>query len=169
MTTEITMPDTLRGIYARLREIAPVPDPSGTDVTWQLSRYLLVAALKANARAEAEVLSARSLSMETLAAVHAGIAAVHLNEAGRLGHPSPADGGFAAEVAAAILDGDGIGEWLWIHSRALGIDANEVVRLAEAEARLKAAGVKQEVHVKHGPGCGCTPCKAEPSYEARRG
>ena len=24
------------------------------------------------------------------------------------------------------------------------------------------------VSVKHGPACGCTPCKAEPSYEARR-
>jgi len=25
-----------------------------------------------------------------------------------------------------------------------------------------------QVRVKHGPDCGCTPCKAEPSYEARR-
>lgn len=37
-------------------------------------------------------------------------------------------------------------------------------KFAEAVARAVTPGVR----VKHGPACGCTPCKAEPSYEARR-
>lgn len=38
-------------------------------------------------------------------------------------------------------------------------------RFAEAVARAVTPG---RVPVKHGPGCRCTPCLAEPSYRARR-
>ena len=37
-------------------------------------------------------------------------------------------------------------------------------RFAEAVARAAMPGQA----VKHGPGCHCTPCLAEPSYEGRR-
>jgi hypothetical protein len=39
-------------------------------------------------------------------------------------------------------------------------------RCAEAVARAVTPG--QPSRVKHGPWCGCTPCKAEPSYAERR-
>jgi hypothetical protein len=47
----------------------------------------------------------------------------------------------------------------------LTLDGKPRERFAEAVARAGMAG--QRVH--HGPECGCTPCLAEPSYEARRG
>lgn len=48
------------------------------------------------------------------------------------------------------------------------LDGAERERFAEAVAR---AAMPSQVpsRVKHGPWCGCTPCKNEPSYEARRG
>lgn len=47
----------------------------------------------------------------------------------------------------------------------LGIlDGEQAEKFAEAVARA----VTPRQRVKHGPDCGCTPCKNEPSYEARR-
>jgi hypothetical protein len=45
----------------------------------------------------------------------------------------------------------------------MGPDARDALR----ELLDRAAMPGQRVN--HGPACGCTPCKAEPSYEARRG
>lgn len=43
----------------------------------------------------------------------------------------------------------------------------ELVELRELLDRAAMLGPSSRV--KHGPACDCTPCKAEPSYEARRG
>lgn len=140
MTTETAVPDTLRDVYARYREIAPEVDPEGSCTAWHLSRYLLVNAIRANARAEYEVLNGGGLSTSTLAELHGCFAAVHALESNRIVPDNPTRAIVAAaEIAEAIRDGGGIGEWLWEHSRHLGISINEVTRLAEAEARLKAA------------------------------
>lgn len=167
MTTETVTPDTLTGISDRYREIAHAPDPSSSGVAWDLSRWLLVSALRANALSDMQALAGEGLSTDTMDALRGNFAAVHLLEAVRrtvrTGEPV-APTSVAAQIADACY-GE-FGEWLWEHSRHLGIDINEVTRLAEAEARLKATPA---VRVKHGPDCGCTPCKAEPSYEARRG
>jgi hypothetical protein len=48
---------------------------------------------------------------------------------------------------------------------ALDFDAAERDELREM---LDRAAMPGQVLVKHGPGCRCTPCKAEPSYRADR-
>jgi hypothetical protein len=45
---------------------------------------------------------------------------------------------------------------------ALDLDAENRDALRELLGRDATPGGR----VKHGPGCGCTPCKAEPSYRA---
>lgn len=139
MTT--TEPTTLEGVRARLREIAPYPAPDDPDAALKLARYMTVQGLRRNSRCLDTALSPDvALSMDALSAVQFQYAVVHLLAAMGRGESGPDSANvLSAEILSAWDDGAGIGEWLWEHAQALGIDPGEVVRLAEAEAALEAA------------------------------
>ena len=127
---------TLEGIRARLREIAPDPSADSPDVAEALARNMTVSALRRNSRL---LNSNQALTPEAVSVLCYQFAAVHLLQAARAAaHPAGADNATAAEILNAWEDGGGIGEWLWEHALGLGIDPDEVNRLAEAEARLEA-------------------------------
>jgi hypothetical protein len=137
MTETAAAPDTIEGVRARFREIAPFPEAGGADLARDLSRYLAVTAVRRGAHCAELVLAGDAKGTRDLHAALAGeFAAVHLLEAMRRGDahsPSAA----AAQVLDAWQDGGGIGEWLWEHGQALGVDPDEVSKLAQAEARLE--------------------------------
>lgn len=141
MTETTATPDTLEGVRDRLREIAPFPKADSADLARDLSRYLAVTAIRRDARCAELVLAGDVEVARDLHAALAGeFAALHLLEAMRRGDahsPSAA----AAQVLDAWQDGGGIGEWLWEHGQALGVDPDEVSKLAEAEARLEGLGL----------------------------
>jgi hypothetical protein len=135
--TADAIPATLPEVYARLREIAPEPDPESPDVAAQLSRWLLVAAQRRfNHCVNPDMPTDEALSGDALSALAAQFAAAHL-----LAYVAENDTDSAArlsrEITYAWADGGGIGEWLWEHAQKLGIDTDEVNALADAEARLR--------------------------------
>lgn len=132
--------NTLKGIRARLREIAPDPGAESADVAEALARNMTVSALRRNSRCLNSALSPdQALSIEALSALCYQFAAVHLLQAFRAEEGPERANLIAAEILSAWDDGGGIGEWLWEHAQKLGVDADEVNRLADAEARLEAA------------------------------
>lgn len=134
-------PDTLAGIYARYREIAPGADPDSPVVAMQLAQKLVVDAIRQNARCSAAILAGER-DPQGWATLCAGFAAAHLmisyHRLGITAQPA------AAEIADTLRTGDSIGEWLHEHALTLAIDPEEVGRLAEAEAALSREKQKAE-------------------------
>jgi hypothetical protein len=63
-----------------------------------------------------------------------------------------------------------VGAWgdklyVYVGGTLVSLEGEQRDRFAEAVARAVTPG---RVPVKHGPGCRCTPCLAEPGYRARR-
>jgi hypothetical protein len=135
MTT--TEPTTLAEVHRRYREIAPEPTPSNPEVARELTRRLLVSAIRRDNRLTAGILGGKALSAEDHAGLIAEFAAAHLLQEMQNNTPAIADEA-AAVIAGAAQDGS-VGEWVRQHAQSLGIDAGEVDRLATAEARLRAA------------------------------
>lgn len=137
--TETAVPTTLEGIRARLREIAPYPAPDDPAAAMKLARYMTVQGLRRNSRClDTAVGPDVTLSMDAVSALQFQYAVVHLLAALGRGEAGPDSANvLSAEILGAWDDGAGIGEWLWEHAQALGIDPGEVNRLAEAEAALE--------------------------------
>jgi len=134
---ETAEPAALAAIFARYREIAPEPSPDSPDVARELTRRLLVSAIRRDNRLEAGILGGGAVSAEDHAGLTAEFAAAHLLQEMRNNAPAVADEA-AAVIAGAALDGSA-GEWVRQHAQSLGIDTAEVDRLATAEARLRSA------------------------------
>ena len=127
-TTEV--PKTRREIRDRLSEIAPYPKQDTPDHARALAKYLAVDAQrlwKYNLdiiSMDAQFGDAYRASVQ---AMLGEFAALHLLM--RLRETSP---GLAEEMSHQIRDawddGGGIGEWLWEHATALGIDVPDVSR-----------------------------------------
>jgi hypothetical protein len=134
-TSTPAAPATLEAIRARYRQIAPPVEPGSPSPVWDLSRSLLLSAL----RGWAVTLSPDgAMDHKVISAMLSDFAALHL-----LRHLQSADPEAAArlarEIASAWDDGGGVGERLWEHARPLGIDTDEVSALTTAEARLRVA------------------------------
>lgn len=133
MTTEADPAPLTRGqISARLSEIAPQPDDARS-----LAKCIAVAALRRWHRhltphQFADDENSRALERESVNGMCYEFAALHLLMAMLAGEPGESPDFTVAQITDAWDDGGGIGEWLWEHAQALGIDAGEVNRLEDA-------------------------------------
>ena len=129
MTT--TQTPTRREIRDRLTEIAPYPKPGDPDHARAVAKYLAVSAQRrwkynldiADMDAPGYQVSVQAM-LGDFAALHL---LTHLMDT----NPELAELA-AAQIRDAWDDGGGIGEWLWEHATALGIDTAEVSRLEAA-------------------------------------
>jgi len=156
-TTETTEADRAKQIRDRLAEIAPWPE-WGTEITAEgVARYLAVCAQISWIRNVTPFI--RSDQEIPVAQVVAQFAAAHALLALAEADPDRAKL-TAAQIADAWNDGGGIGEWLWEHLTALGIDVDEIGRLDTARLALdKPAAL--ETSLADGPCCtGCGPACA---------
>lgn len=139
-----TAPVTPDEIRAGYQQIVPDLDPGSPYVARQLVRALLVSAMRRDRRCAAAVLSAdEELSADEHAALVGEFAAVHLLHAMITGTGESVTE-LAAQISGAALDGGGISEILWEDARALGVNPDEVSRLAEAEAAVTAAARERD-------------------------
>lgn len=126
---------SIEEIYARLKDLAPDPDPEAPDVADQLARFLIIQAQRRFVLLLDPRVPAGSAQ---LAALCGEFAAAHvLSRLIRETVDPAAVQRLAAEIAAAWDDGGGVGELLREHARALNVDTGEVSRLADAEAALR--------------------------------
>jgi hypothetical protein len=63
-----------------------------------------------------------------------------------------------------------VGTWgdklyVYVGGALVSLEGEQRDRFAEAVARAVTPGQVNRKRGNHGPGCGCTPCKAEPSYQ----
>lgn len=142
-TDEKTTPATRREIRDRLNTIAPYPDDTTPDHARAVAKYLAVEAQR-RWKWNLDIADQDGSDWrQSVQALVAGFAALHL-----LMHLMETDPAKAEELSKQIRnaweDGGGVGEWLWEHATALGIDPAEVSRLevawhATASADSKAA------------------------------
>jgi hypothetical protein len=131
--TEPTPAERAKQIRDRLNEIAPWPE-WGTEITAEsVARYLAVCAQLGWIRnvtpfiRDGQEIPVAQFAAQ-FAAAHALLALAEVDpERARL---------TAAQIADAWNDGGGIGEWLWEHLTALGVDVDEIGRLDTARLEL---------------------------------
>jgi hypothetical protein len=129
MTAET--PATRREIRARLSEIAPYPEHDTPDQASAVAKYLAVAAQR-HWKWNLDIADMDGAEYwQSTQTMLAEFAALHLLMHLRKTSPDVAELA-AAQIRDAWDDGGGIGEWLWEHAKALGIDTDEVGRLEEA-------------------------------------
>ncbi len=133
--TETSKPATIAEIHARYLEIAPGARAGTPDPALSLARWLTFAVQRGFTRMLSPHLPMNHDEMLLMLARFEGL---HLLAAA-LGEGRAEADRLAREVLDAAEDGGGIGEWLYEHGQALGIDTNEIDRLADAEAALEAA------------------------------
>ena len=136
MSTTETTPMTWPQIKAAIDKLAPFP-PEGQPVTARgLARTMAVSAQRRWWRNLSSYFDARDAATqqrfsESIHAMCNEFAALHLMMAFIEADPVHADE-VANQIRDAWNDGGGIGEWLWEHEQALGVDADEVNRLEDA-------------------------------------
>lgn len=140
MTTETTEPMTWPQIRKRLDEIAPDPADTGHadehDIARIVARAIAVTAQRRWVRNLSDYFGggdrvAQREWQESIATLCAEFAALHLLMGLIEANPERARV-LAARIRDAWDDGGMIGELLWEHLEALGIDGNEIARLEEA-------------------------------------
>lgn len=138
-TTEQT-PMTWPQIKAAIDKLAPFP-PEGEPASARgLAKTMAVSAQRRWHRNLSGYFDSRDAATqrrfsESIHAMCDEFAALHLLMALMDENPVRADE-LATQIRDAWNDGGGIGEWLWEHEQALGVDADEVNRLEEAWQKL---------------------------------
>jgi hypothetical protein len=133
--TETSTQATLEEIRKRYTEIAPGATSGTPAPALALARWLTLSVQRGFTRMLSPYIPMDHGEMLLLIA---RFEALHLLAA-RIGANRDDAGRLAAEMLGAEEDGGSIGEWLYEHGKALGVDTNEVSCLADAEARIEGA------------------------------
>lgn len=147
-----TTPATIAEIRARYEEIAPGPTSDTPDPAVALARWLTFAVQRGFTRMLSPDLPMNHDEMLLMLARFEGL---HLL-ASKLGGDRAGADRLSREMLDAAEDGGGIGEWVYEHGQAFGIDTGEIGRLADAEAALEAGLRKSGASVS--PDLSCKQC-----------
>ena len=136
MSTTETTPMTWPQIKAAIDKLAPFPSGDEPVPARGLAKTIAVSAQRRWHRNLGGYFDGRDTASqrrfsESIHAMCDEFAALHLLMALMDENPVRADE-LATQIRDAWNDGGGIGEWLWEHEQALGVDADEVNRLEEA-------------------------------------